>query len=71
MWPLSDRPSLRFVRDIFSAMRNKDVEVELTAEAVYKAPAEVAVVAAATSSGVWRLIVCGANGSWFAMWRWI
>ena len=39
-------------------MRNKDVEVQLTAEAVYKAPEEVA---AAASSGVH--LMCEVEGS--------
>ena len=42
MWSLGDRPSLRFVRDIFNAMRNKDVELELTSVALYASFAEAA-----------------------------
>ena len=40
MWSLGDRPSLRFVKDILNAMRNKDVEIKLTAEPMYDSPAE-------------------------------
>ena len=36
MWSLGDRPSLRFVRDIFNSMRNKDVELEFTSDSVYE-----------------------------------
>jgi hypothetical protein len=34
-WSLQDRPSLRFVKDLINANRNKDLSIEMSAKALY------------------------------------
>lgn len=43
MWTLNDKPSLRFVKDTITALRNKEVQLRLTSTAVYTSQAYAAI----------------------------
>ncbi|KAG1679169.1 hypothetical protein FOA52_000525 [Chlamydomonas sp. UWO 241] len=42
MWSCGDRPSLRFVKDTFTATRNKTIQIELSAKPLFTAASLVA-----------------------------
>mmetsp|Transcript_33110 Transcript_33110/g.98475 ORF Transcript_33110/g.98475 Transcript_33110/m.98475 type:complete len:348 (-) Transcript_33110:757-1800(-) len=50
MWPLNDRPSLRFVKDTLAAMRSKRVKVEFSALPLFTAADTVATSSTGTIS---------------------